>query len=148
MLLPLDDNIFKKGFCKGNFEVTIDHGPRFWLPAAMVGTVEEHKVAEILLFPDPSGRRLILCPDKYRDIYVEHVKKLFPAGIEAGKSYRKFICTGDSIPVRRHIRVSIKTKFNKDLDIRQGQTVVIIGVGNWYEIWRQDDWEGGNDDKC
>lgn len=145
MLLPLDDNIFKKGFCKGYYEVTIDHGPRIRLPVAIVSTFEEHKVKEILLFLDPSGHRLILCPDKYYDIYIRHAKKHFPATIEAGKAYRKFICSGESIPFRHHGKVSIKTKFNRNLNILQWKTVIIIGVGSWYEIWKEDDWESDND---
>lgn len=77
MILPVNDNIFNKGFCKGHYLVTVDHGPRIRLPVATVHTFVKQEVEVIFLFLDPSGPRLILCPDKCCEIYIQHAKKTF-----------------------------------------------------------------------
>ena len=55
------------------YEVTVDHGPRIRLPRPMVKTLRSDGVKEIILFPDPYEKRLILCPDKYCNSYVKMI---------------------------------------------------------------------------
>jgi DNA-binding transcriptional regulator/RsmH inhibitor MraZ len=39
--------------------------------------------------------------------------------------------------------VSITLVFNEHIKVVAGEQVVIVGAGQWYELWRQDDWSGG-----
>ena len=146
MFLTLNDNIFNKGFCKGHYLVTVDHGPRIRLPVATVHTFEEQEIELIFLFLDPSGPRLILCPDKCCEIYIQHAKRYFPVSVEIGKAYRKFICTMEPITLRKPYRIQVKAKFNEKIGIKAGDVVIIVGVGHWFEVWQKSDWEGGKDD--
>jgi DNA-binding transcriptional regulator/RsmH inhibitor MraZ len=140
MPLPLDDNVVEDGFCWGLYEVTVDRGPRIRLPAGIIKVLESHKVKELWLYPDPTGRRLIICPEQNRPTYIAAAKQNLPDSMEPDEAYRKFICAGEAIPFRGHGRISIAVKFNRDFKAEAGQQVVIVGTGPWYELWRQDDW--------
>lgn len=140
MLLSLDDDIVRDGFCWGLYEITADKGPRIRLPATVIRVLQEHKVTQLCLFPDPTAPRLIICPEQNRRTYIKAVKQNLPASIESDEGYRKFICAGEAIPFRGHGRISIAAKFNREFKVVAGHQVVILGTGLWYELWRQDDW--------
>jgi DNA-binding transcriptional regulator/RsmH inhibitor MraZ len=135
-----DDNSPTGGFCRGGGEITVDRGPRIRLPAAIVRTLTEHEITILWLYPDPTGPRLILCPDQFREEYIELAKRHFPPSMEVAEAYRIFICTGEPVACQNHGRISITTVFNQRWKVARGDRVVIIGVERWYELWRQDDW--------
>lgn len=146
MLLPLNGDIFESGFCWGEFEVTLDAGPRIRLPRAVIKVLKEHKVRQLWRFPDPTGPRMIICPGQNRQNYIEVAKQNFPASMEAGEAYRKFICTSKPVTLSDHGKVSITSVCNRHLKVTAGQRVVLVGVGPWYEVWRQDDWRASEKD--
>jgi DNA-binding transcriptional regulator/RsmH inhibitor MraZ len=145
LLLPNDDN-FKDGFCWELFEATVDEGPRIRLPRAIIRVFEKNKVEMLWLYSDPTGPRLILCPEQNRQTYLKLAQQNLPKSIEEGKAYRHFICSGRGIEFRHHGRVSIASINNKNIgekkefQVQVGGQVVIVGVGLWYELWLQDDW--------
>lgn len=139
-MLPLDNESLTNGFCRSFYEVTIDKGPRIRLPAAIIKVLQEHKVTQLWLYSDPTGPRLIICPEQNRPIYVKLAKQNLPASMEFGEAYRHFICTAETIPFRDHGRISTAAKINREFKAEVGQQVVIVGTGLWYELWRQDDW--------
>jgi len=146
MLLPLDDKILKEGFWK-HYLVTVDHGPRIRLPTPMISTLEDEGIKQIVVFPDPYGRRLIICPDKFYDQYVKMVIGDGKISLRPDKAYRKFLCAAEPITMRKPCRIQLKVKFNEKLGIKAGDGVIIVRVSYWFEIWRKDDWESDNDNK-
>ncbi len=140
MLLPFDDKVLNKGFCWGVYESTVDVGPRIRLSRAIVKVLKRHKVSELWRYPDPTGRRIIICPSRSRLTYIKAAKQNLPSSMELEQAYRKFICSGEPIPFKEHGKVSITTGCNENLRITVGQQVVIVGVGFWYEVCRLDDW--------
>lgn len=140
MPLPLDDKSVEKGYCFGEYEVTVDVGPRIRLPRPMLKILKERKVQEVWRYPDPTGPRMVICPAQNRLTYIKLVKQHLPESIESDKANRRFICTGEPVILGEHGRVSITSTCKRNIHIEAGQEVVIIGVGLWYEVWRKDDW--------
>jgi DNA-binding transcriptional regulator/RsmH inhibitor MraZ len=145
MILPPDDNIFKEGFYKGCCEVTVDHGPRIRLPAKMLRILDNDEVKQIVIFPDPYGRRLIICPDKFYDQYVKLVVGDKKISLKPDRTYRKFICTAETIALQKPCRIQVRPTFNKYLNIKEGDVVIIIAVFFWFEIWKKSEWEKDSD---
>jgi DNA-binding transcriptional regulator/RsmH inhibitor MraZ len=142
MPLPLDDKSVEKGYCLGEYEVTVDVGPRIRLPRPILKVLKDHKVLEVWRYPDPTGQRMVICPAQNRLTYIKLAKQHLPESIEPDEANRRFICTGEPVNLSDHGQVSITLACNRNLNIVAGQQVVIIGVGHWYEVWRQDDWLG------
>jgi len=140
MLPPKNDDNLTNGFCWSFYEVTVDKGPRIRLPAAIIKVLQVHKVTQLWLFSDPTGPRLIICPEQNRPTYVKLAKQNLPASMEFGEAYRHFICTAEAILFKGHGRISIAAKLNREFKAEVGRQVVIVGLGLWYELWRQDDW--------
>jgi DNA-binding transcriptional regulator/RsmH inhibitor MraZ len=143
MTLPIDDKLFENGYCVGCYVATIDKGPRIRLPRVIITALKKHKVRQLWRFPDPTGARIILCPAQNRQTYVDVVKQNLPPNIDPGEAQRRFICAGTPVTVADHGRVSITLVFNEHIKVVAGEQVVIVGAGQWYELWRQDDWSGG-----
>jgi DNA-binding transcriptional regulator/RsmH inhibitor MraZ len=140
MLFSVNDASLEGGFCWGEFEITVDTGPRIRLPRSVIQTLNSHKVKELWRFPDPTGPRMIICPGQKRQAYIEVAKQNFPTQLEAGEAYRRFICTGTQVILRDHGKVSITAACNRSLKVEAGEQVSLVGVGPWYELWRGDDW--------
>jgi len=145
-MLPLNDDILKSGFFWREFEVTVDVGPRIRLPRFVIKILKDHKVKELWCFVDPTGPRMIICPSQNRQTYIKVAEQNFPALMEAEEAFRKFICTGKQVTLSNQGQVSIPSVCNRYLKIEAGQEIVLIGVGNWYELWRQDDWRASEKD--
>ncbi len=144
MSLPIDDNLFEDGDYVGEYEVTVDGGPRIRLPRAVIRLLKGRGVNKLWLFADPTGPRMIICPEPNRKTYIKMAKQSFPASMEATEAYRKYICTGRPMPLSNSGNLSITSAYNRSLKIMAGQRVVLVGVGPWYELWRQDDWFNDN----
>ena len=66
MTLPIDDKLIETGFCLGAHDVTVDIGPRIRLPKAVLRVLPDRGVGDVWIYPDPTGPRLIVCPDLSR----------------------------------------------------------------------------------
>jgi DNA-binding transcriptional regulator/RsmH inhibitor MraZ len=140
MILPVDDKLFAKGFCLGVYEVTVDAGPRIRLPRPVARILLDREVERVWVFPDPTGPRLIICPDCSRRIYIKVAQENLPKSSPAGKAYREFICDGRPIALRDHGWISVASFSSEGFTAGADDSVVIVGTGLWYELWRQDDW--------
>jgi DNA-binding transcriptional regulator/RsmH inhibitor MraZ len=140
MLDAPNDDIFGEGYCVGVYEVTVDQGPRIRLPRAIVKVLKDHDIEELWRFPDHSGPRLILCPDAQRDYYIERCKKELSTADDPAALYRKFLCPGMPVALKDHGRVSIVSAVRNHMQVVAGDVIVILGVGPWYELWRDEDW--------
>ncbi len=140
MLFTKDPKI-QNGFCYGFHEITVDRGPRLRLPRAIIQELKQQKVNEIWRYPDPSGRRMILVPHKFRLSYVdtagEYILEHFS---DKEQAYRSYIYSGTSVDIKKHGKISIIASCNKKLQVEEGQRIVILGTGLWYEVWKQSDW--------
>ena len=145
MALPLDDRMFEEGYCIGIYEATVDQGPRIRLPRPVVKVLQERKVHELWRFPDPSGRRMILCPSEHRKCYIQRIKEEFSEVEDPGLAYRRYLCSGTPIAMKNHGRVSIVSAVRNHMLVEAGEVVVILGAGYWYELWKQDDWLNASD---
>ena len=135
MTLPIDDNIFHKGFCRGEYEITVEQGPRIRLPREIVKVLIDHKIRIMLVYRDPTGTGLILCPNKFQGAYEKIAKANFPASLEFQEAYRKFICSVKEWPVKKHGKITVGKEY---VPIAQGQRLTILGAGCWYELSRKD----------
>jgi DNA-binding transcriptional regulator/RsmH inhibitor MraZ len=140
MLPLLDDENLKTGFCVGIHPASVDRGHRITLPKAIIEVLEEHKVKKLWEYPDPRGRRLILCPPQYRSAYLKIARQHLPASMDNEMACRKFIHSGWPIPLRTHGRILIVHAFRGHLLVKATDDLVIFGLGGWYEIWREQEW--------
>ncbi len=129
-------------FCFGEYEVVIDDGPRIRLPRPIVKGLHEHRVRQLWRFADPTGPRMILCPDCFRNIYIETASQNLPKSMPAEDAYLKYICTGMkmecALPNQNKIRITAICQ--KHINVKPGQRLVIIGTGFWFTTLRLDDW--------
>lgn len=144
MLLPFDDNIIKKGFCCGVDEVSVDSGHRIRLTKSITKILTKHKVHKLWEYPDPSGPRMILCPPQHRSTYIELVTSNLPDSMDAEIADRKFIFAGQPVSFDAQGRILIIPVCRRYLKVKATDVVVIIGVGWWYEVWREKDWAAGS----
>ena len=140
MRTRIDHKMLEQGYCWGEYEVTVDTGPRIRLNSAIVKVLEEHAVQELWRYPDPTGPRMILCPGQHRSTYMKAAQQNFPSSLEPEDAYRRFICVGKPVRIHSRGKVSITTACKKHCGIKEGEQAVILGVGLWYEVWRWDDW--------
>ena len=149
MLLPLDDNIIKKGFCCGVDEVSVDSAHRIRLTKSITTVLKEHKVQQLWEYPDLSGHRMNLCPPQHRSTYIKLVTSNFPDSMDFEIAHRKFICAGRPISIDAQGRILIIPVCRRYLIVKATDIVVVVGVGWWYEVWREKDWVsmGGSNEK-
>lgn len=148
MLSSLNNAVIKKGSYWGEYNITVDRGPRIRLNRAIVKLLLKNKVSVLWCYPDPTGPRMILCPDKHQNTYVELAKKHFPSCIDKQMATRKFICCGKSWELKSHGRIQIPPTCACRLRAERGTKLIIVGTGLWYEVWREDDWKSEiNDSK-
>jgi len=139
MALPVGEDL-SEGFCSGIYEVTVDVGPRIRLPRDIIKTLLNHQIETLWVYPDPTGPRLIVIPDSNRQAYMRIARENLPASLPSDRACREFLCAGRQIPVRNHGRISVASFHAEGFSSGVADTVVIIGTGLWYELWRQDDW--------
>lgn len=140
MLSSLDDSIFKDGFYWGQYEVSVDTGPRVRLNKPIVDMLKKRKVRQLWEYPDPSGPRIILCPPHHQLTYIELAKQHLSQSPDFEKAVRKFIFAGTLVSIDNQGRILITRACRKHLKIEATDSMVIIGTGLWYELWREDDW--------
>ena len=138
MLPLLDNKIFDEGFCWGEDEATITDGDRLRLNDDIVDVLKKHKVKTLYRFPDPTGAKVILCPPKYHVIYMKTAEQKLPKDMDRDEAYRKFIFSGKLAAVKMYNRIRIPKTCMKRAKLKTGTRVVILGVGYWYELWREE----------
>jgi DNA-binding transcriptional regulator/RsmH inhibitor MraZ len=140
-MLPPDNNKnLEIGFCCGTYEASVDSGPRIRFKKATVKLFKKHKVRQLWQYADPTGNRVILCPPQYRSIYIQTAKPHLPKSMDAEIALRKFIFSGEPVPLSSQGRISILATCQQHLKVKAAETVFIVGMGFWYEVWRYKDW--------
>ena len=148
MLLPVHCDNIEKGFCCGIYEVSVDSGPRIRLRKVTIDLLKKHKVKQLWQYADPTGPRMILCPPQYRSTYVETAKQHLPKSIDAEIALRKFIFSGELVSLDSQGRIPITPTCQRHLKVKATETVFIVGMGLWYEVWCEKDWlsSGGDNE--
>ena len=131
---------FEGGICVGIHPASVDRGHRIMLPKAISEVLEEHEVEELWEYPDPRGRRLVLCPPQHRSAYLKVARRHLPASMDYEMACRKFIHSGRPVPVRSHGRILILQPFRGHLLVKPADELVIFGLGGWYEVWPEQEW--------
>lgn len=134
MFLPLDNESTKNEVCRGEYNLTVDNGPRLRLPKEIVKSLIEHKVKILWVYYDPSGPRLIFCPDKFRDTYLKIAEACFPENMDIQEAYRTYICTGKPWVIKNHGKISVGTFKLNEKKLERGNQVNLLGIGQWYEL--------------
>ena len=137
MLTSFNDNIIKKGFCFGRFEATIDATSRLRLNNTIVTVLQEHNIFSLWRYPDPTGKRFILCPPKHRTIFLKLAQKCLPNSMENEKALRLFLFSGTEATIDAQGRISILKCCLNNAEINPPQRIVILGVGLWFEVTAQ-----------
>jgi DNA-binding transcriptional regulator/RsmH inhibitor MraZ len=140
MTLPIDNKPIEMGFCTGIYDVTVDVGPRIRLPRTVLRVLVDHDVKDVWIYPDPTGRRLIICPDPNRPDYVRAARRNLPKFLAAGRAEREFICSARNVVLADHGRLSVASFAPTGFHAAATDLLVIVGTGLWYEVWRQEDW--------
>jgi len=143
MNLPIDENLFEKGFCWGHFESTVDRGPRIRLNRAILRLFGKHKIKELWCYPGLQGPLLILCPPQYRLDYIKMVSE----ALHDEQALRLFVSPGQPIPVKQHGKIPLPAGCTGNRKITEGRQVRLIGIGFWFEVWAQEEWLNAVDDE-
>ena len=140
-MFPVMQNpIGNKNFCWGRFETTVDDASRIRLNKGIVTALKAQKVQQLWRFPNPTSTGLIICPPQNKLTYVRAAKANFPKEIDAEVAYRKYICPGEPAPFDEQGRLSLTAACLEHSKIKSGHQIMILGIGQWYELWRWDDW--------
>lgn len=134
-----DKNIIEDGFCWGRFEVTLDAALRIRLSKGIQTVLSKNKVNHLWQFPDPAREGLILCPPLNRKQYIETAMSHFTEENREA-AYREYICTGEPATIDKQGRISFTSACIEHSRIKPGQSVFLLGVGMWYELWDYDQW--------
>ena len=140
MLFPIDDNIFKNGFCWGRFEARVDEASRLRLNKGIITILKENKVRQLWRFLDPLRKGLILCPPQNRQRYIEIAITHFPPKEDNEVSYRKYISTGEPTAFDKQGRISFTAACIEYSKIKPGDQIILLGIGPWYELWSFEEW--------
>ena len=142
MLPPIDNKTFDKGFCWGEHRATITDGDRLRLNKEIIEVLIKNKVNELWRFPDPTGSRFILCPPQHYTTYLKTAKDNLPRDMDQEKAYRKYIFSGKLARLNKYNRIRITKICLNEAQLTSGNQVVIYGVCLWWEVWRDDKWNG------
>lgn len=127
-------------FCWGHHELAVDDGPRIRLPSPVQYELVAHGEKAVWTFDVPrDGRRLIICPDGARKRFTEWIMKRVKPQVE-GAAWRRYVCASSKVTLKRLGRVPIGSSIRREFIAKAGDTVVLLGVGPWYELWQHDDW--------
>jgi DNA-binding transcriptional regulator/RsmH inhibitor MraZ len=136
----LYDCIVYNGFFWGEYEVTVDCGPRIRLPKSILDVLRKHKIKEIWRYPAIMGHGVILCPDRFQKEYINLILKQIEQHPFPQDAYRMYICAGECISLNSSGRISITKTCNDTFRIKSGDQIVILGTGMYYEMWPFDEW--------
>jgi DNA-binding transcriptional regulator/RsmH inhibitor MraZ len=144
MIPPVNNENLENGFCCGTYPVSVDSGPRIRFRKKTVEVLKKQKVKQLWQYLDPTGPRVILCPPQYRSIYVETAKQHLPKSMDFETALRRFIFSGDQIPLNSQGRIPILETCQEHLKVKATDTVFIVGLGLWFEVRREADMPTGS----
>ena len=136
--LPTDNG--QNGFCWGAYITTVAGEPRLRLNKPIIHILKHHKVRSLWLFSDPTGPRVIICPESKRKTYIELAKRNLPREIDYEVAFRKFICNRQQVFIDQQDRIAFSYTWTDYLNVKPGKCVIFLGVGWWYEVWKEDDY--------
>jgi hypothetical protein len=122
-------------FCKGDYSVCVDDGPRIRLNAGIRNSFGMAKIHKFWCFCHPSEQKLILCPDPSYKKYFNYVARYFP-DLSAEEILRKHTTMYKPISCEKYDCVVLRFSaiHQACFQINIGQRLKIIGAGYWYEI--------------
>ncbi len=139
MSLAKNKNQFKE-FCWGRFEVQLDESYRIRLNKAIVQNLKSQKVTQLWLYPGLTNKNIILCPPANQKAYRGKTEN----GISEDQNYdilfRKYIATGQLKSFDTQGRITLTQDCTECLSSKQQTSLVILGMGLWYEVWLFDNW--------
>ena len=138
MLPPLDKNAFNEGFCWGEYRATISEDCRLRLNKDVAEMLREHEVKQLWRFPDPTAPAIVLCPPKMCKTYKKLAQDHLPQTMDLEKAYRQYICSGKPASIDNYNRIKIKKLCLDHAKLQPGSKVVILGVGLWLEVRRDE----------
>lgn len=133
MLLSLDDDVLRDGFCWGQYEPKLDDEGRLRLPKEVVDILKEHGVTGLYRCPDPTDSRFVLCPPENWKTFVQAVRKHFAESLDAEKAFR-LLCCGTPANIDIECRIRITKACLDHAKLGPGKRVKMLGVGKWYEV--------------
>jgi DNA-binding transcriptional regulator/RsmH inhibitor MraZ len=125
----------------GSYESTLDGASRLRLNRDIVCVLYEHGIQCLWIYSSPAIPAIILCPDQAREEYIEQAKAAFPKDMELTIAHRKYLCACRSGKYDKQGRIYIPSFGLEHAGIKKEGSVVIIGMGQWFEVWEFDTWQ-------
>ena len=134
MLPPLDNEIFIRGFCWGDYWASVTDSRRLRLNDDIIEILNQKSVHNLWRFPDPTGDKFNLCPPQFHKLYLKLAQKNLPKMMNIEEAFRKYISVGKAAKIDKYNRITLTSACMEQAGIKIGSRVCILGVGYWYEV--------------
>jgi DNA-binding transcriptional regulator/RsmH inhibitor MraZ len=117
-------------------EATVSGDCRIRLPRSAVRQLRKQRVGRLWLGIVPQAKALVLCPEGTWDRWVEGLQKQYP-NLDTPRGFRAFLSPSKRITVDGKGRISVQgaKRLREHAGIGIGQTVVVVGMGDYFELW-------------
>ena len=122
------------------YERPVEEGGRIRLPAAVVRQQQGRGVTRVWVGKIPGKRALILCPEGAWSGWIDSMKRLLPV-LRTPDGVRTFLAASTRRAWDRKNRISIPSRLLRYARIEERESVVVLGMGDYFEIWAQSEYE-------
>ena len=124
----------------GHHFVTVGESFRLRLPAGVLNRLKRFAPEGVWIGKTPPVGALVLCPQRTWQRWLAEQKKEFPF-LKTRDGQRAFIASAAHVPLDEWGRIIIPEGLRGYCGLRVGVQSVIVGMNDWYELWRKDSYD-------
>ena len=132
----------EKSFCWGERDTIIVGASRIMLPKAIYEILKSKNVTELWRSPALPFKGIVLCPPQneklYRKMFMKYLQNMEN---EEKKEivYREYMSPGSKARLDKQRRITLTQACITRSKFMKGNSITILGMGMWYEVWHHDD---------
>jgi MraZ protein len=124
----------------GVYETSVLDDGRIRLPIAVTQQLENAGARTVRAGILPGQKALVLFPQETWPTGIQKLLQQNPV-LASPEGFRSFLSLSVPLSWQDQGRISLPDRLLHDADLRIGQLVVIVGVGDHFEIWNSDAYE-------
>jgi len=124
----------------GVYETSVLDDGRIRLPIAVTQQLENAGARTVRAGILPGQKALVLFPQETWPTGIQKILQQNPV-LASPEGFRSFLSLSVPLSWQDQGRISLPDRLLHDADLRIGQLVVIVGVGDHFEIWNSDAFE-------
>jgi MraZ protein len=124
----------------GVYEASVFDNKRIHLPVAVTQQLEKAGAKAVRAGILPRRKALVLFPEEAWPSGIQEILQRYPV-LGSPEGLRSFMALSIPLTWQDQGRISLPDRLLRYADLRVGQLVVIVGVGDHFEIWNSDAYE-------